>query len=563
MCLLLALLALPAGAHAAGRWMEAGNTAIARDAIAFNLDDGRVLLAGGYQFTRPQLYDPATGEWSVGASIGGPERIYPVVAKLFDGQILVAGGNGPARRYDPATDTWSDAGTTSSSPMYTSGTLLADGRVLMVGGVVRGYTNLAQVYDPGTDSWSDVAPAPTSRAYASAVTLFDGKVLVTAGFDGTHALGTTEIYDPAEDTWSPAGSLNTARMWTSALRLDDGSVFIAGGNDDNGTTLTSAERYDPAAGTWSEAAPMNEARYIAATAYAGGRVYMIGGNPGNPLDSVESYDPFENVWHAEPPIIHRRYSATAIGLPDGSLLLAGGVSPNLEETRAERSTLPTTYTLVPGDFGDQAVGRRSAVSYLPVRNTGTFPLFVDSVAVAGANPDDFSVVSENCLGAVPPGGDCLVGVRFTPTAAGDRSAELQLVDAVAGGGPAIPLVGTGIAGAAGPPGPKGDPGPPGPPGPKGDTGQQGPPGRAIQVTCTKHGRKTTCKVRVLPEDTAARAIRVRLSRHGKTVATGRARRAGRVRLVARHRLRPGRYTLAVSARVDGRTLRARSVVRLR
>jgi hypothetical protein len=79
--------------------------------------------------------------------------------------------------------------------MYTTGAMLGDGRVLMVGGRASGpnYTTLAQVYDPGANTWTDVAPAPTARGYASAVTLFDGRVLVTAGFDGTHALGVTVI----------------------------------------------------------------------------------------------------------------------------------------------------------------------------------------------------------------------------------------------------------------------------------------------------------------------------------------------------------------------------------
>jgi hypothetical protein len=68
---------------------------------------------------------------------------------------------------------------------------------------------------------------------------------------------------------------------------------------------------------------------------------------------------------------------------------------------------------------------------------------------------------------------------------------------------------------------------------------------------------------VLPDDVAAASVRLRLIRGGRTVARGSSPRAGRVRLRSKRPLRTGRYTLAVSFDVAGRTVRARQSVRLR
>ena len=54
---------------------------------------------------------------------------------------------------------------------------------------------------------------------------------------------------------------------------------------------------------------------------------------------------------------------------------------------------------------------------------------VSSVAVEGADPDDFGVSSDGCAGAtLPAGARCEVDVTVTPTAEGPRTAELAVTD---------------------------------------------------------------------------------------------------------------------------------------
>ena len=110
------------------------------------------------------------------------------------------------------------------------------------------------------------------------------------------------------------------------------------------------------------------------------------------------------------------------------------------------------------------------------------------------------------------------------------------------------------AGRAGTPG---APGAPGPGGTDGATGPQGPRGRDARVRCTagkpRRGRvRVICRVRLVSSSASYR-IRARLSREGRTYATGRgAVHGGRTVLRMRRvrAIRPGTYTL--STRVSGR-----------
>jgi hypothetical protein len=254
-------------------------------------------------------------------------------------------------------------------------------------------------------------------------------------------------------------------------------------------------------------------------------------------------------------------------------MLARLVLPLLAVLALPASANAQTVSAPPGDFGDVVVGSSGPVVYLPVTADGAVTI---TTVVLGPT-DDFELpdLSNGCNGEMLGLGDtCFVGVRFVPKALDARSAS-AVVSLEVGEPVTIPLTGNGIVapadGPPGPAGPAGDPGATGPPGaagapgPTGATGPQGRPGRAIQATCTTRGRppKTSCRIVVLPDETAATAFRVRLLRGGKTVARGSARRAGRVTLRQARRLRPGRYTLAVAFQVDGRTVRGRQPVRLR
>ena len=119
-------------------------------------------------------------------------------------------------------------------------TLLADGRVLIAGGLYTQATSV-EIYDPIADTRTAAASMITARRVHAAVRLDDGRVLVAGGNTlppGTPSyrpITSAEVYDPVTNTWSPAGT--TPPHLTSALaRLPDGRVLMAGGFD--GTLIT-------------------------------------------------------------------------------------------------------------------------------------------------------------------------------------------------------------------------------------------------------------------------------------------------------------------------------------
>ena len=92
-------------------------------------------------------------------------------------------------------------------------------------------------------------------------------------------------------------------------------------------------------------------------------------------------------------------------------------------------------------FGAQAVGTGSQTS-VTVTNTGATPLMITGMSITGSNPGDFSA-SNGCPPSLNPGGKCSIGVTFTPSHTGSRSANLNVMDNALGGSQFIALSGTG------------------------------------------------------------------------------------------------------------------------
>src|SRR5438046_341271 len=73
-----------------------------------------------------------------------------------------------------------------------------------------------------------------ARSSHTATLLADGKVLVVGG-EGLDAkrrpirLASVELFDPDSRIWSPAGNLSTARSGHTATLLPDGRVLVVGG----------------------------------------------------------------------------------------------------------------------------------------------------------------------------------------------------------------------------------------------------------------------------------------------------------------------------------------------
>jgi hypothetical protein len=309
---------------------------------ATTLLDGRVLVAGGSGPTgsgagplnTAELFDPATGTFSpTGRMVIGSEA--HVATLLADGRVLVLGALGSnsdlAQMFDPDTGSWTSAGTMLHSRFASTATLLQDGRVLVSGGMDS--TSTTELFDPSTSRF-EAGPSMANPRYGHAsVRLADGRVLIIGGTDGHPAMASVEVYDPATGRISTTGSLVTERVWSSAVLLSDGRVLVAGGVLVNDAPL-SAELYDPNTGTFQQAAFATRMHIGVAHRLSDGRVLVTGDQP-------EVFDPSattpavpvtprpDGPFIATGDPIEDRVGHTATRLRDGRVLIIGGWSPDV------------------------------------------------------------------------------------------------------------------------------------------------------------------------------------------------------------------------------------------
>lgn len=90
------------------------------------------------------------------------------------------------------------------------------------------------------------------------------------------------------------------------------------------------------------------------------------------------------------------------------------------------------------------VGSSASTQSVTLTNSGTEPLAISSITLAGTNPGDFAL-SNACGSSVAAKGSCTLTIGFTPTAAGSRAASIQITSNAPGSPATILLAGTGVA----------------------------------------------------------------------------------------------------------------------
>ena len=283
---------------------------------------------------------PTAAFWTATASLPTPH--YGHTATLLpDGKVLVAGGllrNGAtasAWLYDPSTGTWTATRNMVTPRQFASATLLLNGKVLVAGGgstASGADSTSAELFDPSTGTWRATANMVRPHSQATATLLPNGQVLAAGGGTGTPSTATAELYNPDTGSWTATKNMTAPRQDQTATLLPDGKVLIAGGYDDTITAanggipedVASAELFDPATGSWVATGSMADPRGgQMATLLPDGKVLVTGGVGGGPGAIVaELYDPDARAWTraGSTPLD----SETATLLPDGTVLVAFG-----------------------------------------------------------------------------------------------------------------------------------------------------------------------------------------------------------------------------------------------
>jgi Protein of unknown function (DUF3443)/Kelch motif len=267
--------------------------------------------------------------------------------------------------------------TPSTTPTPTPAPTIAPtaaGDVFLLGG----YAALPVIYDPaaatantsGTfDAFAGGVGSGLLPENYQSVALPNGQILIAGGDDGSNAFSNAYIYDPSAQTVTPTTSMNQARTQFTLTLLNSGQVLAVGGSDvwvntgnlssgGGSETLSSAEIYDPPSKTWTEAAPMSVARLAhTATLMPDGTVMIVGGLTDNSSSSgytlAQDYEFFtpptggesEGSWAPNSISLSSvpRFNHSAVLLDDGTVLVVGG-----EATASPSATIPAPVHYFPG-----------------------------------------------------------------------------------------------------------------------------------------------------------------------------------------------------------------------
>jgi hypothetical protein len=330
------------------------------------LPDGKVLIAGGDSscslIARPQcipaagaeLYDPETATF---VNAGAMNTIHPVGGILLpNDKVLFAEGYStgvPAsvELYDPSSGEFKIAGASVSLTSVTSAALLNDGRVLLIG--YSRYGPPAEIYDTAAEASAPVPNWPAGLvAFSILSVLQDGRVLFDA----------PALFDPRTSTFTPTQNFFSAfDNNPSANLLLGGNVLLTGGNI-NGQDLNWSEVfYSVDESIWPTLSMSFARAGHTATLLPDGEVLVAGGVSGFNFathahvatDSAEIYDPANGAYSLTGSMTAPRFEHAAVLLKNGQVLVTGGQltsppeGPNRFFAGSSTAELYTPAALIP------------------------------------------------------------------------------------------------------------------------------------------------------------------------------------------------------------------------
>jgi hypothetical protein len=261
-----------------------------------HLLDGSLFIAGGTKdqeldgIVQTHVFDPATNTWSLGPNMAAG-RWYPSVTPLSNGEMLITEG-GPdvpeVRQTDGSLRSLSSA--SLSLPLYPWMDVAPNGRAFVSGPD----PTMFSLDTAGTGSWTALAQRDDiSRRYGSHAFYDIGKILVSGGGASEADARVIDLNGPTPQV-SATSPMAFGRRQHNLTVLADGSVLATGGNSsgarlvDMNAGVYPAELWDPATGTWKTLASMAVTRQYHSTALLlpDGRVLSAGGGICGTCDKV-------------------------------------------------------------------------------------------------------------------------------------------------------------------------------------------------------------------------------------------------------------------------------------
>ena len=543
------------------------------DAIALSADGNTALIAdytdGNYRgavwvFTR------SGATWTQGQKLtpsdeAGGGTFGTTVALSADGDTALIGGvfdgngTGAAWVFTRSGTTWTQQGAkllpsdgTQGDDFGGSVALSADGNTAIVGAPgEHGLAGAASVFTRAGSTWAQQGPmltgtgASTHAEFGSAVALSaDGNTAMIGGAnDGGGGGGAAWAFTRLGSTWAQQGpklspsdeqAPEVGSFGTSvALSIDGNTALIGAGGGtgaawvftrtqstwtQQGSALTADD--ETTGGDFGESVALS----------ADGNTALIGAeNDENGAGAAWIFTRQGSTWT-------QQGSKTTSDSDASAILFGSGVALSADATTAiiGAAEIGTAEVLTTGaaifapsnlNFAPQPTGTPGPELWVALENAGGAPLtFTGTAQITGANAADFTTPAgdDSCHDAtLYHEQTCRIGIQFTPTAAGPRTASLTFgpSNATSANPTAISLNGSGVAT------PTADTTVP-----PATTTVPSPKQRAIgKVTCvlTKHRRRISLRCALRRPPPTRETPRIMITRDSKVIATGKGRLHGR------------------------------------
>jgi N-acetylneuraminic acid mutarotase len=201
------------------------------------------------------------------------------------------------------------------------------GRIVVVGGFLESGANSRRVdaYDPARDTWTRLPDLPVSVDHAAAASV-RGRLVVVGGYGADRQpLRAAFLFDGSR--WRALPAPPEERAAAAATATAGGTVWVVGGRTRDGLATTMLA-LDVTTFRWRVVRGPRPREHLAATAL-GGKVYAIGGRLAGydtNFATVEAYDPRANRWRRMPDLPSAR-GGTGAAAVAGRIVSVGGESP--------------------------------------------------------------------------------------------------------------------------------------------------------------------------------------------------------------------------------------------
>lgn len=455
------------------------------------------------------IYDPASNTITPLTSALSVPRAYHTATLLTDGTVVLAGGGNSSdpsvgefqalssvEIYNPATKTFSLAASLNFGRGYQTATLLNSGAVLTEGGFNGNNTDYtilasAELYNASAATGPAASVSPTSLTFASQpINSYSAAQTVTLTNTGTANLVITSV---------AIGGTNETNFTISGGTCEAGGTGATVPPQENCTVLV---KFNPPTATsfsatltfTDNATPTTQTVTLSGTGVASGGTITLTPAIGStiafgsvPIGTVSAAQTVTITNTGTTPLALTNISDTP---EDVFAILSGDCPTSLVPAPAAGSSCTVTINFEPFatgpvsgtldivtsdpkngtaaitlsgtgvtsaavvtlnptslTFASQPLHTTSAQQTVTLTNTGNVALTLTSIFITGTNAADFTE-SDNCASPIAVNAKCTIGITFTPSATGTRTASISITDNATGSPQTVPLTGTGASGNA-------------------------------------------------------------------------------------------------------------------